>query len=260
MNIYQHLQYREQNRVAYLTLNRPEHYNTLNNILIAELKDSILRAEHEATVKVVVINAHGTAFCGGEDPNYLNALQEASMDHSIAYASELAELMVRIYRSTKVFIAQIEGNAISGGSGIVTACDFAFAVPEAQLGFTEVRLGSIASMVMAFLLRKVGETRTKELLLSGNLISASQAVQYNLINRTVEKDQIVQTVYEFAQQLCHLNSAASMQLTKKMIADVQDFPLENSLRLAAKMNAHIRSTDEFQQALSAFLNNQPVRW
>jgi len=260
MKIYQYLEYTEQNRVAYLTLNRPESYNALNNVLLAELKDAILRAEHEAMVKVVVINANGNSFCIGEDPDYLNSLLEASMDHSIAYASELAELLIRIYRSTKVFIAQIEGNAIAGGCGIVTACDFAFATPDAQLGFTEVRMGSIPSIVMAFLLRKIGETRCKEMLLSGNLIAGNQAVQYNLINHVLDRDSIRQSVFDFAQQLCHLNSAASMQLTKKMIADIQDFPLENSLKLAAKMNAHIRSTEEFQQALSAFINNQPIRW
>ncbi|MEM6629698.1 MAG: enoyl-CoA hydratase/isomerase family protein [Bacteroidota bacterium] len=260
MKIYQFLDYVEQDRIAYLTLNRPDQHNALNNILIAELKDAIMRAEHESTVKVMVLKANGPSFCTGEDASYLRELQHASVDHNIGYAGELAELMIRLYRSTKVVIAQVEGNAMAGGCGLLTACDFSFVVPEAKLGFNEVRIGSIPSMVIAFLLRKVGETRTKELLLSGNLISASVAERYNLITRIVPQEEIHQNVYNFGQQLCHFNSGASMQLTKKMIADIHDFPLENSLKLAAKMHAHIRSTEDFRQALTAYMNNQPVRW
>ena len=260
MKIYQFLDYVEQDRIAYLTLNRPEHHNALNNVLIAELKDAIMRAEHETSVKVIVLRGNGPSFCAGEDPNYLRELQNASLDHNLGFAGELAGLMIRVYRSSKVVIAQVEGNALAGGCGLLTACDFSYVVPEAKLGFNEVRLGSIPSMVIAFLLRKVGETRTKELLLSGDLISPLIAERYNLITRVVPPEEIHQHVYNFAQQLCHFNSGAAMQLTKKMIADVHDFPLENSLKLAAKMHAHIRSTEDFRQALSAYMNNQPVRW
>ncbi|RMG63321.1 MAG: enoyl-CoA hydratase/isomerase family protein [Bacteroidetes bacterium] len=260
MQPYQHLVYSVHQRIATLTLNRPDKRNALNDLLVAELADAMARAEQDEAVKVIVIKGNGPAFCAGADLEYLRKLQGFTMDQNLADSSTLAQLFLSIYRATKVVIAQIEGHALAGGCGLATVCDFAFAVPEAKFGYTEVRIGFVPAIVMTFLLRKTGETRAKQLMLSGDLIDAQTAVDYHLINRVISTDEIEGYVQEFALRMCRQNSAASLQLTKKMIADIQDFPLENALKFAAKMNAYARATEDCQRGIAAFLNKESVTW
>ena len=170
------------------------------------------------------------------------------------------ELFQIIYKHQKVVIAQIEGHAIAGGAGLATVCDFSFSVPEAKFGYTEVRIGFIPAIVMTFLVRKCGELRAKELLLSGEIIDADTAVKYNMINRTYAADEIKDKVKEFALNLCKQNSGQSMHVTKKMLADIQHFPIAEGLKFAAKMNAHARTTEDCKRGIAAFLNKEKLEW
>lgn len=260
MNLYQTIEYTVKERIIYLTLNRPEKRNALNDVLLIELKDAIIRAENNALVKVVVINARGPVFCAGADLEYIRNMQTFSLEENMADSSVLAEVLQLIYRSSKIYIAQVEGSAIAGGCGLMTVCDFAFVVPEAQVGYPEARMGFVPAIVMVFLLRKIGETRAKELMLSADLISADKALRYDLINNIIPADEIQGYVYQFASRLCVQNSAASMQLIKKMTADLPDFPLNNALTFAAKMNAYARANDDCKRGIQAFLNKEKISW
>jgi methylglutaconyl-CoA hydratase len=260
MKLYQTLESNVESRVAYLTLNRPEKRNALNDVLIAELKDAVLAAEQHPEAKVIVIRAKGPVFCAGADLAYLQKMQGYDMEQNMADSSTLAQLFLSLYRCTKVVIAQVEGQAIAGGAGLMTVCDFAYAVPEAQIGYPEVRIGFVPALVMPFLLRKVGETRAKQLLLSGDLLGAEQAQRYGLVTEVVPADEIQEAVEALALRLCTQNSAASLQLTKKMVADIQDFPLENAIQFAARLNAHARGTEECRRGVAAFLNKEDLTW
>ncbi|MEL6625254.1 MAG: enoyl-CoA hydratase-related protein [Bacteroidota bacterium] len=260
MQVYTLLQYQIQDRVAIITLNRPEKRNALNDVMVAELKDAMMAAEGNPEIKVILLKAHGKAFCAGADLDYLRKLQGFSFEQNLADSSSLADLFLTIYRATKVVVAQVEGHAIAGGCGLMTVCDFAFTVPEAKFGYTEVRIGFVPAIVMTFLLRKVGETRAKELMLSGELISADTAADYHMLNKVIPADEIEAYVTDFTQRLCKQNSSASMQLTKKMIADVQEFPLSKAVEFSAKMNAYARGTDDCKRGISSFLNKEKIEW
>lgn len=257
---YQHLLYSAAKRVATLTLNRPDKRNALNYNLVAELKDALLQAEKNPEVKVIVIKGAGKAFSAGADLAYLQRLQNMSPEENLADSAHLMELFLRIYKHRKPIIAQIEGHAIAGGCGLATVCDFSFAVPEAKFGYTEVRIGFIPALVMVFLLRKLGEAHARELLLTGELLSAERAEHIGLINRVVEADAMDEHVASFAEMLASKNSGGSMEITKRMIADVQNMPLEDALTFAAKMNAHVRGTAECQRGIAAFLNKEKLEW
>jgi len=247
-------------RVGTITLNRPDKRNALNHQMVTELKAAFQQAEQSPDAKVIVIKANGKAFCAGADLDYLKQLQKFSLQENLADSNHLMELFLMIYRSPKVVIAQIEGSAVAGGAGLATVCDFAFTVPEAKFGYTEVRIGFIPAIVMIFLIRKCGELRAKELLLSGSIIDADTAVGYNMINKVVPKDEIEAYVSDFAAMLCKQNSASSMQVTKKMMGDVQSFPIADALKFASKMNAHARGTEDCQKGIAAFLNKEKLEW
>lgn len=258
--VYHLIEYKVENRVATITLNRPDEGNALNDVMIIELRDAFQAAQVSGEAKVIVLNGTGPAFCVGSDLAYLKKLQELNLDQNQADSASIAQLLLSIYKSPKVVIAQVEGNAEATGCALMTVCDFAFVTPESRLGFPEAQIGLVPAIVMPFLLRKTGDTRGRELMLGGELVDAATAMSYHLINKVVSASEIEGFVAQFAQKLCNQNSFAAMQLTKKMIADVQDFPLENAIKFGAKMNAHARLTDDSKRGIDAAVQKKRITW
>lgn len=254
------VEYSTRDRVAYLLMNRPEKRNALSPDMILALKEAIRKAEKDPACKVVVLGANGDAFCAGADLAYLKSLQSNSYDENLADSRSLMELFLMIYRSPKVFIARIQGHALAGGCGLATLCDFSIAVPDANFGYTEVKIGFVPALVKVFLLRKIGEGAAKEVLLSGDVFKAERAQQLGLINRVVQPEELDTTVHTFAEKLCREASGESLARTKNMIARVQDMPLEGALEFAAVQNAEARAGDDCKRGISAFLNKEKISW
>jgi methylglutaconyl-CoA hydratase len=110
------------------------------------------------------------------------------------------------------------------------------------------------------LVRKLGEARTNELLLSGALISADQALKYGLINFVVEASMIGAEVQKYAQKLVNETSLSAVSMTKTLIKEVQQMSLEESLHLAVRMNAEARGTEDCKKGIAAFLNKEKISW
>jgi methylglutaconyl-CoA hydratase len=252
--------YSVKERIGYITLNRPEKRNALSRELVTELKDAFAKAEKDDIVKVIVLKANGESFCAGADLAYLQELQKFSFEENIADSNHLKELFLQIYQLKKVVIAQVQGHALAGGCGLAAICDFVFAVPEAKFGYTEVKIGFIPAMVLVFLIRKIGEQKAKQLLLSGELIQNEEALRMGLANYIVCKEQLENSVFDFAQRLIKSNSGQSMMLTKQMIGEVQSMSLTDALDYAAKMNAQARATDDCKNGIAAFLEKKEMKW
>ncbi len=254
------VKYEVSERVATITLNRPEKRNALSGEMVTELKTAFGQASDDDDVKVVVLAAEGDAFCAGADLAYLQELQSNTYEENLADSSHLMELFKTIYEHKHVVIAKVQGHAIAGGCGLATVCDFSFTVPEAKFGYTEVRIGFIPAIVKVFLLRKIGEGKSKELLLSGDLINAEAAKAMGLVNWVVPAVELDARVDAFAQKLVTKNSGQSMTLTKAMIAEVQSMNVEEGLNYAAEQNAKARGTEDCQKGIASFLNKEKLKW
>ena len=252
--------YEVANRVGYIILNRPEKRNAFNAQLAAELREAFTLAERDDAVKVIVLKANGAVFSAGADLDGLQQMQQNTFAQNLADSTFLMELYHYIYTHPKVIIAQVQGHAIAGGCGLATICDFSFSVPEAQFGYTEVKIGFIPAIVMVFLLRKIGEGRAKELLLTGKLITAQTAKDYGVINFVVPPENLEAEVNAFAQRLAAETSADSLCLTKQMIAAVQEQPLLEALANAATQNARARETPDCQRGIRSFLQKEKLVW
>ncbi|TCL01803.1 methylglutaconyl-CoA hydratase [Roseivirga ehrenbergii] len=254
------VKYQVANRVATITLNRPEKRNALNAEMVTQLKQAFTQAEEDENAKVIVLDAAGDSFCAGADLAYLQQLQNNTFEENLADSNHLKELFLQIYQHPKVVIAKIQGHAIAGGCGLATVCDFSFTVPEAKFGYTEVRIGFIPAIVKVFLLRKIGEGKAKSLLLTGELIPAELAESMGLVNTVVEAIDLDMEVANFAQMLVQKNSGQSMAFTKQMIAAVQSMDVEEGLSYAAEMNAKARASEDCQKGIAAFLNKEKIVW
>ena len=254
------VEYSVNDRIGFITLNRPEKRNALNAELITELKNVFDRAEDDDKVKVIVLKANGEAFCAGADLESLQKLQNFSKEENLQDSRHLKELFYKIYTLRKVVIAQVNGHALAGGCGLTSVCDFVFAVPDAKFGYTEVKIGFAPAIVMVFLIRKIGEQKSKHLLLSAELVSGESAVQFGLVNKLVESEKLESSVIEFATKLIKNNSGQSMGLTKRMISEVQSMKLDDALDYAAEKNAEARGSDDCKKGIRSFLNKEELTW
>lgn len=251
--------YEIKNRVAYITINRPEKRNAINPELVTALQNYFEQAASDKSVKIIVLKANGKVFSAGADLEYLKLMQKFSYEDNLADSMRLAKLFETIYTNPKIVVAQVEGSAIAGGCGLATVCDFTFAVPQAQFGYTEVKIGFIPAIVMVFLLRKIGGSHVKELTLTGKLISANQAKEIGLIHFVAAANEMEKKVSDFAEELCKSASSESLRRTKQMIAH-SGLSLQKALDDAAKLNAEMRSTEDCKKGISAFLNKEQVQW
>ncbi|GGC65524.1 enoyl-CoA hydratase [Pedobacter quisquiliarum] len=248
------------NRIATITLNRPEKKNALSAELVAQLTEVMLDAAEDDLVKVIVLKASGNVFSAGADLAYLQQLQNNSHEENLTDSRNLEKLFKAIYYLPKVVIAQVEGHAIAGGCGLATVCDIIFSVPEAKFGYTEVKLGFVPAIVSCFLLRKTSETLAKRLLLTAELFSAQQALDFGLITFLAEKDEIDAKVQEFSLNLCEQASSNALMVTKQLIGQTTNPTLEKSLDIAVQINARVRESADFKKGVASFLNKEPIQW
>jgi methylglutaconyl-CoA hydratase len=247
-------------RVATITLNRPEKRNALNPEMVSLLTEHMLAAAADENVKVIILKANGNTFSAGADLAYLHELQHYTYEENLADSQHLRHLLSSIYSLPKVVIAQVEGHAIAGGCGLTTVCDFVFSIPEANFGYTEVKLGFVPAIVSCFLMRKTSETIAKQLLLTGEVFNARQAYDYGLINYVTNKENIDQKARDFALNLCNTTSANSLMVTKQLIAQTTNPGLAQSLELAVQLNAQVRNSEDFKLGIASFLRKEKINW
>lgn len=247
-------------RIATISLNRPEKRNAFSPELVTALTAAMLLASDDETVKVIVLKAEGPTFSAGADLAYLQQLQENTHEENVKDSENLKKLFTTIYYLPKVVIAQVEGHAIAGGCGLATVCDIIFAVPEASFGYTEVKLGFVPAIVSCFLVHKTSETIAKKILLTGDLFTAEEALAYNLITYVTNKDEIGQSVRNFALKLGESASGNSLMVTKQLIGQTNHLALEKSLSLAVQINARVRESDDFKKGVAAFISKEKIKW
>jgi methylglutaconyl-CoA hydratase len=252
--------YSLKNRIGTITLNRPEKRNALNALFVAELTDVFSQAEQDPAVKIIILAANGEAFCAGADLEYMESLLQNSFEENLQDSQNLMGLFKKIYSCSKVTIACVQGHAIAGGCGLATVCDFVFSTPESLFGYTEVKIGFVPALVSVFLVRRLGESRTKELLLTGELLAAPKALEIGLVNFISDSGQIMEKVIIFATGLCQNTSSNSIQVTKELIIEIQNLDLHSGLELAAVKNAEVRASEDFKKGIQAFLRKEKPSW
>jgi len=252
--------YEVRDRVATVTLHRPDKRNALDAALVTALRTALDAAAADEAVRVVVLTGAGKAFSAGADLAALEALQSATALDNLADSEHLAGLFEQIYLHPKPVIARVNGHAIAGGCGLAAVCDLSIATEQARFGFTEVRIGFVPAIVMVFVLRKLGEAAARDLLLRGALITAEEAAAVGLINRVVPTGTLEATVDELAREMATQTSRSAVALTKKMLAQVPGMGLREALAYATHLNAFARSTPDCQAGIAAFLNKTDPPW
>lgn len=239
--------------ICFLTLNRPEKRNALNDELIGELKAALRQADEDEGLRAVVIRGAGSDFCSGADLSALQKISESSVLENLADAESLMELFVLIRKVGIPVIAAVHGRALAGGCGLATACDIVLAANSARFGYPEVKIGFVPAMVMAILRRNLSEKRSFELITQGFDFSAGDAEKIGLINRTFADENFEQSLKEYV-AVYQKVSRSAVVLSKKLVYQIDGLNFEASLRLGTEVNAIARMTEDCQKGIAKFLN------
>jgi len=244
--------------IATITLNRPDKRNAISYELIEDLLAALDEVANSSAL-VLILTGAGKAFCSGMDLDNLKALVGRSPEQSLKDSETMARLFRALYDFPRPTIAAVNGAAIAGGCGLATLCDFTVAAEEAKFGYTEVRIGFLPAIVSTFLLRQVGEKHARDLLLTGRIIAADEARSMGLVNEVVPTEKLIERARELASQLME-NSPASLVCTKRLLSDHARAELDAQIRSAVRENAAIRSTSDFREGISSFLEKRKPHW
>jgi methylglutaconyl-CoA hydratase len=255
---YKTLQLAFDSGIATLTLNRPDKRNAISY----ELIDDLIRALEEvrsSAARVLIVTGAGKAFCSGMDLDNLKALIGRTPEQNIADSRTMVRLFRSLYEFPKPTIAAVNGAAIAGGTGLALLCDFTLAVPEAKFGYTEVRIGFVPAIVATFLLRQVGEKVARDLLLTGRIFDAAEALKMGLLNEIVPGGKLLDRARELAEQLAE-SSPLSLFQTKRLLTEHARAELDLQIEHASRANAGIRESADFREGITSFLEKRKPKW
>lgn len=239
-------------KVGIITLNRPEHNNTFNMTMARELNEALLDFEEDDRVRVVLINAMGRNFCTGIDVNYVDG---KSMEDYLDWVRLMENMNTTISSMGKPVIASVQGIAVANGIGLVAACDLALASSRARFGATAINVGLFCMGPAVPLVKSIGRKRTLELILTGDIIKADQALNIGLINKIFPDESLEEDSLNYAKKLAE-KSPKALQLGKKSFYEIEDLDYARATELSNYHFASLCTTEEAQEGVKAFLEKR----
>jgi methylglutaconyl-CoA hydratase len=244
--------------IAKITLNRPDKRNAITTTMISEILTALDVIEKSHT-RVVILTGAGKCFCAGIDLEMLAAIAKQSPSENQEDSRRIAKMLRRIWSFPRPMIAAVNGAAYAGGCGIATLCDFTIATTEAKFGYTEVKIGFLPAIVSVFLTRQIGEKRSRDLLLTGRIISAAEAKEFGMVSEVVPTERLLERVQELVTELIAA-SPSSVTRAKHLLTSSAAAGLDHDLERAILENARIRCTPDFKEGIASFLEKRKPMW
>jgi methylglutaconyl-CoA hydratase len=242
-------------RVAIVTLARPEKRNALDPETVAELEESLAAAEADDRVAAVLLAADGKDFCAGADLAHIERTVDMSRVELEEDALQMGRLFLHMRRLPKPIVAAVHGNALAGGAGLATACDLVVASDDAHFGYPEVHIGFVPAMVMVMLVRAVGEKRAFALVALGHRIGAREAMEQGLVHTVFSRHTFADDAFALVVDLAS-RSATSLALSKQLLYELDELTFEAGIERGAQVNAEARGTEDCRAGVRAFLERR----
>ena len=257
--MYSTIVFRQEGKVLWLTLNRPQVHNAFNSHMINELNALFDEIKGADDVRVVVMTGEGKSFCAGADLNWMREVVKYSFEQNMEESLNIAELMQKIYSLPKPTIAMVNGAAIGGGTGFVSACDIAFASDSAQFGLSEVKIGLVPAAISPFVIRKIGENKAREYFLTGQRITAERALAIGLVNGVFSAEDLKSAVDDLIDVLL-TSGPEAVASCKELLYKVPRMRTAEVKEFTARMIAELRVSAEGQEGMAAFLEKRKPKW
>ena len=248
--------------VATITLNRPERLNALTFEIYDELRNTFRRIPTERSVRVVVLTGTGKAFCsGGDVHDIIGPLTSRDYRGLLDFTRMTGDLVLSIRECRRPVVAALNGTVAGAGAVIAAACDVRIAAESAKIAFLFTRVGlSGADMGAAWLLpRLVGFGRATELLMTGDFVSAAEALRLGLYNRVVPDAELAAAAEAFAVKLA-AGPAFALEMTKDALNREAAMDLPAAIEAEAQLQAALMTYSDFREAYEAFRDRREARF
>lgn len=243
--------------VATLTLARPEARNALSLEVLDALARELDEVGADRSIHVVVLAGEGPAFSAGHDLREIAARPDEA--YRRALFTRCSEVMVAITQLPQPVIAKVHGVATAAGCQLVASCDLAVAARSARFATPGVNIGLFCTTPMVALIRNVAPKAAMELLLTGELVPADEALRIGLVNRVVPDDRLDREVDELA-ALVASKPPETVALGKAAFWRLRSLPLEEAYADASETMACNLAMPEAAEGIAAFLEKRPPRW
>jgi enoyl-CoA hydratase/carnithine racemase len=248
--------------VTVLTLNRPQVRNALSEAMLSALSEALANVAGDHRVRAVVLAAVGAAFCSGHDLNELTA-RRSDPDGGRAFFERLwdtcAAVMQAIVQLPQPVIAAVQGPATAAGCELVASCDLAIASTLAAFATPGVDIGLFCSTPMIPLSRNIARKHAMEMLLTGDMISAEDALRFGLVNRVVAPSAERAAAITLARQIAS-KSAMTMQIGKKAFYQQIEMGFTDAYRYGTRVMVDNVLQDDANEGIRAFLEKRPPKW
>jgi len=251
--------YEKREQVAWVTFNRPEVHNAFNVELIEEMTEAVHRVKEDGAVRVVVLTGSGKSFCAGADLNWLREIVGYSFKQNLEESRALADVLFQLYALPKPTIAMVNGTAVGGGTGFLSACDIVVAAEAAAFGLSEVKIGLVPAAISPYVIRKIGESKAREYFLTGKRILARKAQEIGLVNEVVPLEKLSESVDRLIENLL-TSGPEAMACCKELITRTSHARIEDVKEFTANMIAGLRVSKEGQEGMSSFLEKRKPNW
>ena len=259
MSNYEHLSVGHGDAVATVFLARPNARNALNAGLIGELTRCMEELARDDGVRVVVLTGEGDFFCAGADVGYMRDTAEFSYEEAREDGRRLGGAFRRGEECSKPVVARVRGAAIGGGIGLVAASDVAVAEEGTVFAFSEVRLGISPATIAPFVLRKIGSSHTRALFLTGERFDAQRAQAMGLVHEVAAEGDLDAVVGEKVEGLL-AGGPEALAATKALLRELRDAASGEATEIMARRIAELRTGEEGQEGLGAFLEKREPPW
>jgi methylglutaconyl-CoA hydratase len=255
-----HLLIQVTDKVATVTLNRPDVRNAFNDEVIVEMTTAFDALGARADVRCIVLAANGTAFCAGADLNWMRSMADYTREQNLADAGRLAAMMHAVYACPKPTIARIQGDVYAGGTGLVAACDIAISSDAVHYCLSETRLGLVPSTISPYVIRAMGARAAHRYFLTAERFSAAEAWRIGFVHELVTAAELDGKVAEVAQALVNAGPEA-VRLCKKLVQDVAGHDITPALiQTTVESIADVRVSPEGREGLQSFLQKRKPNW
>jgi enoyl-CoA hydratase len=247
----------EHDGIGLIKINRPDVLNAINDEMLTELSQAIDALENNKAIKVIVITGEGKAFIAGAD---IEHMKDMTPLQGKAFAEKGHTLLQKMEKSPLPIIAAVNGFALGGGCELVMACDVCIASQKAKFGQPEINLGIHPGFGGTQRLpRLVGRMKAKELLFTGDVIDADEALAVGLINKVVEPESLMTEALAMAEKIVH-KPAVPVEFMKELVNMGLEIDLSTASALETLHFATCFSTHDQSEGMAAFLDKRKARF
>ncbi len=245
-----------EDKIATITLHNEQKRNALSTAVLESLAMDVRIMAQDPRIHVLIIAAEGPAFSSGHD---LREIFSSTTQEVHRLFETCGAVMTAIRESPQIVLAQVQGIATAAGCQLVAACDLAVAAQEARFATPGVKIGLFCSTPAVHLTRNVGRKKAAEMLFTGEMMSAQEALDHGLLNRVVPADQLHVSTYELAMTVAQY-SRDTLATGKKFLHRQYGMTEEQSLAYATEVISLQSSTADAREGISAFLEKRPPQW